>query len=159
MIATRITTRPHVCIGNICIRDLWFAPPSVTDLDGVARQMQHELETAGRTTSHAILFAFDSAELADASKAVIDGVAAFLRAHPLVKVEIDGHTDSIGGRQANRELSRRRAESVKAYLAGNGQIAADRLVTRGYGDERPTASNATPEGRARNRRVVFSEIK
>jgi OOP family OmpA-OmpF porin len=70
-------------------------------------------------------------------------------------IEVAGHTDSLGGRDLNMELSARRAEAVAAYLAGQG-VARARLSARGYGPDRPRVSNATPEGQAANRRIEFN---
>ncbi|MEO1630254.1 MAG: OmpA family protein, partial [Bacteroidota bacterium] len=69
---------------------------------------------------------------------------------------IEGHTDSDGGDASNQTLSEDRAAAVKAYLVDNG-IDADRLDTAGYGESEPVADNETPEGKAQNRRVVFSK--
>ena len=69
-----------------------------------------------------------------------------------VKVEIAGHTDSVGTDEYNMGLSLRRAESVRNYLVDKG-IPADRLTIRGYGESQPVADNATAEGRFQNRRV------
>lgn len=68
------------------------------------------------------------------------------------KFEIIGHTDAQGGRPHNIALSAARADSVKAYLASKG-IASDLLLASGVGPDRPVATNDTPEGRARNRRI------
>jgi len=65
---------------------------------------------------------------------------------------IEGHTDSSGSDAHNLDLSQRRAESVKASLVAGG-IAADRLLTRGFGESKPVADNVTELGRAQNRRV------
>ncbi|RMF89390.1 MAG: OmpA family protein [Nitrospinota bacterium] len=69
------------------------------------------------------------------------------------RVQIEGHTDSIGSDRYNQALSERRAMSVKRYLIQNFPIDPSRLVVKGYGERRPIASNDTPEGRSRNRRV------
>jgi len=68
---------------------------------------------------------------------------------------IEGHTDSIGGAKSNQLLSERRAEAVRARIIKAG-IAAGRLNAAGYGATRPRESNATVEGRARNRRVELA---
>jgi OOP family OmpA-OmpF porin len=70
------------------------------------------------------------------------------------RFEIVGHTDDSGARETNQALSAARAEAVKAYLAARGIPAAD-MVTSGAGADRPIAPNATPEGRALNRRIEF----
>jgi len=75
-----------------------------------------------------------------------------LRKHPRLKVELQGHTDSIGSAPYNLTLSRKRAESVRDYLVTRG-IASDRVSAQGFGLNSPVADNATAEGRANNRRV------
>ncbi|MCG6908528.1 MAG: OmpA family protein [Deltaproteobacteria bacterium] len=75
---------------------------------------------------------------------------------------IEGHTDSTGIKEANDILSRKRASAVKEYLIANGTLPADKIFSRGYGSEKPLASNATPEGREANRRIdviVTPDIK
>ena len=74
-----------------------------------------------------------------------------------MRVEIGGHTDDRGGTASNETLSRQRAEAVRDWLVSHG-IDTSRLEVRGYGESRPTASNATPEGRARNRRIEFRRL-
>jgi outer membrane protein OmpA-like peptidoglycan-associated protein len=68
-------------------------------------------------------------------------------------VTIEGHTDSTGSVEKNLEISRDRAEAVKSYLIANRTLPSNRIKSLGYGPERPLASNATPEGRAANRRI------
>jgi len=91
------------------------------------------------------------------SHTILDEVAASLLAQPEVRVEIGGHTDNTGTRAINGRLSRERAQAVKAYLAQKG-VAPGRMEVRGYGPDRPIATNATAEGRARNRRVELRRI-
>jgi OOP family OmpA-OmpF porin len=80
-------------------------------------------------------------------------VADFLKEFPKAKGEISGHTDNVGGKVPNQKLSQRRAESVKNYLVETFGIAADRIEAKGYGFEKPIASNKTKEGKANNRRI------
>jgi outer membrane protein OmpA-like peptidoglycan-associated protein len=74
---------------------------------------------------------------------------------PEAIVRVEGHTDSDGAEAANLALSVARAEAVTAVLAGKG-IAAERLYAIGYGETLPVASNDTPAGKQKNRRIVFS---
>jgi OOP family OmpA-OmpF porin len=97
-------------------------------------------------------FVTNSSELTPESKSILDDVAQSLKDWPEVKVEIEGHTDSVADPAYNMDLSQRRAESVRDYLESRG-IASSRLSAKGYGETRPIASNDTPEGRAKNRRV------
>jgi len=82
-----------------------------------------------------------------------------LQRHPNTRVHIEGHTDSDGSTKYNQQLSENRAKNVAFHLMDNG-ISRDRIVTYGYGEERPIASNTTREGKRTNRRVTFliSEI-
>jgi outer membrane protein OmpA-like peptidoglycan-associated protein len=70
-----------------------------------------------------------------------------------LKLEIQGHTDNVGGAAANLKLSEDRAAAVKAHLVEQGGIDSGRLTSAGFGDTNPIASNATDDGRAQNRRV------
>jgi len=99
-----------------------------------------------------ILFAFDRFNLNDAAKAELDKVAAWLTANPDLPVEIGGHTDNYGTDDYNQRLSENRARSVHDYFVGKG-VADSRISYRGYGESQPVATNDTPEGRRRNRRV------
>ena len=72
-------------------------------------------------------------------------------------MEIQGHTDISGTHAYNMTLSQRRADAVKAYLISKG-ISAERMTTKGYGPDRPIATNATGAGRAENRRVEFKPL-
>ena len=72
---------------------------------------------------------------------------------PRSQVVVEGHTDSYGDDQANLNLSRRRAEAIGAYLTGTLGLAASRVSAIGYGETQPIASNDTPQGRERNRRI------
>lgn len=86
---------------------------------------------------------------------ILDEVSAQLRAHPeVLKLRIEGHTDSVGAADYNLKLSQARANSVKAYMVAK-KVAADRLIAMGYGKTKPIASNNSPFGRAQNRRVQF----
>jgi outer membrane protein OmpA-like peptidoglycan-associated protein len=103
-------------------------------------------------------FGFDSAKLTAETRAILDEQAAVLEKEPGVRVEIAGHTDSIGPEEYNRELSERRAKAVEDYLISKG-ISTQRLEPVGYGKSRPIFSNDTKEGRAKNRRVEFNVLE
>jgi OmpA-OmpF porin, OOP family len=105
-------------------------------------------------TIEGVNFAFNKSDLTADSRPILDGVAAGLKQHPRVKVEIQGHTDSVGKAAYNLKLSQRRAESVRGYLIMDG-VPEDQLVAKGYGETQPVASNKDDEGRAKNRRVVM----
>lgn len=100
-------------------------------------------------------FETGSAKLTADSKAQVDNMAAILKAYPAVKIKIGGYTDNTGKPENNLALSDSRAKAVSETLVGLG-IAADRLEAEGYGDQFAIADNATPEGRAKNRRISVS---
>jgi OOP family OmpA-OmpF porin len=116
-----------------------------------------KLPSKGSVTLTGVTFAFDSANLTESSRPVLDGVAAGLKQHPLIKVEVQGYTDSTGSVAYNMRLSRRRAQAVRQDLLGEG-IDPSQLTARGYGPRDPVASNRTADGRARNRRVVLEVL-
>ena len=101
-----------------------------------------------------VSFEASSADLTQGSYAALDRLVAMLRTNPTVKIEVAGYTDTSGDATANRELSQKRADAVKAYLVKMG-VPADRIFAVGYGPDNPVADNATPEGREKNRRVEF----
>ena len=105
-----------------------------------------------------LFFDFNSDVLRDVSKPELDRLVRFLKEHTSMVIQIDGHTDAIGGQDYNLDLSRRRAMSVVAYLVSKG-IAEIRLVPRGFGLNRPVGDNNTEEGRQLNRRVEYSILQ
>ena len=75
-----------------------------------------------------------------------------------MEIELSAHTDNIGSYSENLSLSRDRARSVREYIISKG-IAGNRVVSKGYGEVKPIASNKTPAGRKQNRRVEFKILK
>ncbi len=122
-----------------------------------ADEMRRGLEQTGSVAVYGIRFATDSASLEVGAAAVLEDVVRVLKAKPSLKVEVQGHTDNTGTAEHNMELSRRRAATVAQYLELYG-ISADRLTTKGYGENRPLADNSTEAGRAQNRRVQLVKL-
>jgi outer membrane protein OmpA-like peptidoglycan-associated protein len=116
-----------------------------------------KLEGPRTVTLRGVTFMSGRDELTPSSLVVLDEVAKQLVAVPELKIEIAGHTDSRGTRIRNIRLSLARAESVRAYLVMQG-VPAERLTARGYGPDKPVASNAGPNGRAMNRRVELRRL-
>lgn len=115
----------------------------------VIQQINNEIAKSG------IQFATGTADLATASRATLDRIAAILVANAAVKAEVRGHTDSQGDAQKNLELSQQRAQAVVDYLVQKG-IQTARLTAKGLGETVPVADNNTEAGRAQNRRVEFA---
>ena len=86
----------------------------------------------------------------------LNSMGAFLSEHPDAVVHIAGHTDDVGDAAFNMRLSKRRAESLKQYLMHSWNIASDRILVAAHGETAPVADNATPQGRAENRRACLS---
>ena len=102
-----------------------------------------------------IHFEFDKDKIRPESFPIIDAVAEVLRKFPDMKLQIEGHTDNKGSAGYNKNLSDRRAKSVRKYLVDKSKIEGSRLVAVGFGMERPIVENDTALNRALNRRVQF----
>lgn len=103
-------------------------------------------------TLEGVTFAFNSEQITADERGTLNEAVDILTRYPEVKVEVAGHTDSVGADDYNQALSERRARAVLEFLAAAG-IDRERMTARGYGEAEPVADNATDEGRARNRRV------
>jgi outer membrane protein OmpA-like peptidoglycan-associated protein len=106
-----------------------------------------------------IHFEFNRSIIRPISYPILDDVVQLLKLNPQIKrVQVEGHTDAIGGDAYNQRLSESRAKAVVAYLVSKG-VASDRLTAIGYGRSRPIADNSTAEGRAKNRRTEFTVLE
>lgn len=108
-----------------------------------------------------LLFAFDSFELSEDAKGILDKLTPVIEDVPDTKLKIIGHTDNIGGKSYNDNLSLNRAKSVASYLSAGG-IDRNSIIEQGKGFSQPVADNTTEQGRAKNRRVeifINNEIK
>jgi outer membrane protein OmpA-like peptidoglycan-associated protein len=123
-----------------------------------ARKLAQEAEVCGPAKPKEIVvlkgvnFAFNSTELTPQSKGILDEWVTRIKGDQIIRVEVAGHTDSVGSDAYNQKLSEGRAKSVVDYFVSQG-VSADRLKAVGYGKTKPVASNATDAGRAENRRV------
>jgi outer membrane protein OmpA-like peptidoglycan-associated protein len=102
-----------------------------------------------------INFGTGSDVISDASKPLLDNLAAVARRCDGFSIEVAGHTDDVGGREVNMILSHKRAEAVVKYLAEAG-VVSRRMSAVGYGPDKPVAPNDTAAGQARNRRIEFA---
>jgi lipid-binding SYLF domain-containing protein len=116
------------------------------------------LGARGRVTLSNVHFETGRADLTPDSEPALNEAVAALKEHPDWKVRVEGFTDNRGSKEVNEKLSSDRAETVANWLADHG-VDHDRLSSKGHGDARPVASNATPEGRANNRRVELVRVQ
>lgn len=104
---------------------------------------------------NSVNFDLNKATLTAKAKGNLDKLVPVFNEYPDTNIQIFGYTDSSGSDEYNLNLSEQRAASVKSYLSSKG-ITAARIVTKGLGEADPIADNATPDGRAKNRRVEFA---
>jgi outer membrane protein OmpA-like peptidoglycan-associated protein len=123
-------------------------------IDDLAKIAAVKEESRGMviTLSGAVLFASGKWELLPAAQVKLNEVASALNSSKDRDIVVEGHTDNQGTVQSNLELAQKRAEAVRDYLISRG-IEAARIKATGIGQARPIADNASPEGRANNRRV------
>lgn len=132
-------------------------------MDNQERQLRDQLKNSEvdvRRTGDTLIvdvpqgvsFDFDSAELRPQGRDALRQVARVLVNNPRTTIDVIGHTDSIGRPEYNQRLSERRAQAVADFLVSQG-VQPARILTAGRGASQPVATNATEEGRARNRRV------
>lgn len=118
-----------------------------------------ELKDCGSLPTHEFAFEVNSDQLKGSDWPLLKSVAAALKAEAALKIRILGHADSTGDAAKNKDLSQRRAESVKKILVQKYGADEKRITTKGWGDEQPLVSNDTEEGRAMNRRVEITALK
>jgi peptidoglycan-associated lipoprotein len=124
------------------------------------------VETASRRLVYEVVlsedqgnFKFGKAELPDQAKARIDEMVTQLKADPKgIFIEIEGHTDAVGGTNINDHLGQQRADAVKWYLYEAHQVPLHKINAISFGEEKPVAPNNTRQGRAQNRRVVIKVL-
>lgn len=104
-----------------------------------------------------VQFEVNSAKILEVSHDLLNEVAKVIQENPQIKkIEVEGHASAEGSDAHNKKLSDRRAKAVMKYLTGKAGIDKAMLTAKGYGEERPIASNDTEDGREKNRRVEFT---
>ena len=126
------------------------------DTDGCPDELPEEVKRYTGTIQ-GIRFANNSDRILPPSFPVLDKAVAVLQEFPELRVEISGHSDNVGVREKNIDLSQRRAAAVRAYLVSKG-VDESRLTSAGHGPDKPIADNKTAAGKAQNRRVEFNLI-
>jgi len=117
----------------------------------IAREVIEKINYAAKN----VFFATGSFKLLAKSNKSLNDVASLMKADESLMLDIDGHTDDVGTNESNQTLSENRAKSVKDYLVKQG-VAESRLVSTGYGEDKPIADNKTAAGRAKNRRTEMT---
>lgn len=137
-----------------------YAYPFVSNLKitTASPDTRSKLITEGKLVSYGIYFDSGKDVVKPESYGAIKEIATVLKENPSVRVKIVGHTDSDGDDAKNLDLSKRRAASVKNYLASQFQVNAGNIETDGKGESAPMESNNTSEGKAKNRRVEFLKL-
>ncbi len=128
----------------------------VADAGAVNKGMCSDLKTNCHVAIYGVLFDFNKSTLQPASDPVLQQILDLLQKNPTQKIEIQGHTDNVGGDAYNQTLSEARAKAIVAWLTQHA-IAGDRLTAKGFGKTKPIAENATDVGRAKNRRVEIAD--
>jgi OmpA-OmpF porin, OOP family len=140
--------------GQLAVLERSAMTQSVGFLDAAA--MKKEIDAKGRVALY-INFDVDKATLRPDAQPIIEEINKLLGADTALKLSIEGHTDSSGTAERNRELSAQRARSVLGALIGSG-IDPARLASKGFGPDKPIAGNGDEAGRAKNRRVELVKI-
>lgn len=158
--------RSYICSARL---DGYISASHTVDLRGTRRFREEELDfqlvslqQAGDEQTEIVLnnVLFDpgSDRLQKSSYPELNRLARILKENPSLKIEVQGHTDSVGNDTFNLGLSQKRAEAVRDYLREQG-LQPERMRAKGYGETKPIASNDTAAGRSRNRRVSFVIVK
>ena len=148
--------------GTLCWRDASWTPATAAKGCDGALAAKPAAAAAGVSQSKITLQAdtlydFNKSDLKPEGKATLDKIAADLRKIKLEVIIAVGNTDSVGTDAYNMALGQRRAQSVKAYLTSKG-VDGSRIYTESKGKSNPVASNATAEGRAKNRRTDIEVV-
>jgi len=154
---------PKKDVYEVSYKDLFeskdYALLEVPDAPGIFTYTVEIIYEPSRVfTLENVYFEFGKSVLKTESYPALDELVALLKAQPSMEIEISGHTDNVGGKEANLKLSKDRAESVRQYLIKKG-ISASRVTSVGYGDSMPVASNDSDQGRQMNRRTEVKILK
>ena len=120
-------------------------------------EMEEEEKNMLVLAAESVQFQFGKAHLKAVSYQILDQISDLLKKYPEFELEIIGHTDDVGRKASNLELSTDRANSCRDYLISRG-IGQERILVKAEGELKPIQSNATEEGREQNRRVEFKVI-
>ena len=128
------------------------------DQNGCSKDPNLAMDAGPLERSTPVFFEFDGYNLQARYHSNLDNIVSTLKAIPSMNIQIQGHTDNIGTPEYNMSLSEKRAREVKRYIV-NKNIDDTRIATIGYGATKNKTTNATPDGRAQNRRVEIVFLK
>ena len=131
------------------------APPPPAEEMKKAPEIEQNLLEKGRATLN-VEFDFGKAVVKPKYYKDIQSIAEAMKKYPDMKIIVEGHTDNVGGKEYNLNLSQKRAEEVKKIMVTKFNIKPSRLTAKGFGYSKPIEHNATEEGRQKNRRVEVS---
>lgn len=137
--------------------DLTSTPKGFQEIRGKELKLI-PIETGSIVRLNNIFFDTGKAELRPESAPELDRMVTTMNENPKLVIELGGHTDNVGGNELNQKLSQDRADSVREYFISKG-IEPDRVASKGFGENKPVATNDTDEGRQQNRRVEFLIVK
>ena len=141
--------------GYLARKDSFFIKKAKTDTEVYMEMLMQPMEVGLSVRLNNIFFDYNKARLRQQSNRELNKVVEMMQQNPGLAIEIGGHTDDQGSAAYNRDLSQRRAESVKNYLTRQW-IKADRIIAKGYGESAPKVPNTSDENRQVNRRVEFT---
>ncbi len=155
MFARNVGTQPAQVVATAETEEAKPASAALEAAEFDTEACKGRFEILSRTGN--IYFKSGSARLEDKSTPLLTSLADIISRCPGMVVEVGGHTDSVGTDAQNLRLSQARASSVTTFLAATG-LEKDRIVSKGYGESEPIATNATKEGRWKNRRIGFKVL-
>ena len=139
--------------------DHQYAEHEIPNYEGkLVSKINVKYRLPSKTVLENVFFEEDNITLSPASFESLDKLVELLKVKQSMRIRLAAHSDNRGGVEENRKLTEKRAKSVRAYLVANG-ISADRVAVIGYGGQYPMASNQTPQGRAKNRRIEIEIVK
>jgi outer membrane protein OmpA-like peptidoglycan-associated protein len=143
--------------GYLFYSDHFSLPENTADSFFKLNVPLQPIEAGASVVLKNIFFGKNETKLQPESEAELNKIVSLLNENPNMKVQISGHTDNVGKKEANQLLSLNRAKSVVNYLVGKG-INANKLLPKGFGDAKPVASNDTEEGKTLNRRTEINVV-
>jgi outer membrane protein OmpA-like peptidoglycan-associated protein len=159
--AAEIAARQKAAADADAERARQAAAQAESEKADLRKQLLQQLSTILQTRDSArglivnmsdVLFDTGSCTLKPGAREKLAKISGILLAYPSLKIQVEGHTDSVGGDDYNQRLSEQRAQSVREYLVDQ-MVSADAVTAFGFGKSKPVATNDTPEGRQQNRRV------